>query len=147
MTNVENGDWLWAINGHQGVDVYVSHAASNQQWRWATSSGNNAHLAQTVAAEGSHHVSFNMTLAPMLAGPKNITVYLPSRGLLASVELGVPVGETLAPVAPFPGPALPPVVYYGTSIVHGAATTRPGMVLTNQLARMLSRPVLNLGFR
>ena len=36
----ENGDWLWALNGHSGVDVYVQDATTNDLWRWATSNGN-----------------------------------------------------------------------------------------------------------
>ena len=37
----ENGDWLWAFNGHSGIDVYVQDSATGGSWRWATSSGNN----------------------------------------------------------------------------------------------------------
>lgn len=39
-----------------------------------------------------------------------------------------------------------PIAYYGTSIVHGAGVGRPGMPHACQLARMLDREVLNLGF-
>ncbi|MEJ1974103.1 MAG: SGNH/GDSL hydrolase family protein [Lacunisphaera sp.] len=39
-----------------------------------------------------------------------------------------------------------PLVFYGTSIVHGASATRPGMVHTAILGRRLDRPVINLGF-
>ncbi|MGN6033442.1 MAG: SGNH/GDSL hydrolase family protein, partial [Thermomicrobiales bacterium] len=40
----------------------------------------------------------------------------------------------------------PPVVYYGTSIIHGASASRPGMTVTAQLSRRLGRRVLGLGF-
>lgn len=40
--DVENGDWLWAVNGHSGVDVYAQDGTTAPgEWRWATSSGNN----------------------------------------------------------------------------------------------------------
>ncbi|MBD5425620.1 MAG: hydrolase [Bacteroides sp.] len=39
-----------------------------------------------------------------------------------------------------------PVVYYGTSLVHGGCVQRPGMSHTNQLRRRLQRDVINLGF-
>lgn len=39
-----------------------------------------------------------------------------------------------------------PVVFYGTSIIHGCCASRPGLAETAQLARLLDRPVLNFGF-
>ncbi|MCM1532976.1 MAG: SGNH/GDSL hydrolase family protein [Ruminococcus flavefaciens] len=39
-----------------------------------------------------------------------------------------------------------PVVYYGTSLVHGGCVNRTGMSHTNQLRRRLNRDVVNLGF-
>lgn len=39
-----------------------------------------------------------------------------------------------------------PIVYYGTSLVHGGCVNRPGMTHTNQLRRRLNRDVINLGF-
>lgn len=39
-----------------------------------------------------------------------------------------------------------PIVIYGSSIVHGTAATRPGLVYTNILSRYLDMNVVNLGF-
>lgn len=39
-----------------------------------------------------------------------------------------------------------PVVFYGTSITQGGCATRPGMIHTSMLERMLNREVINLGF-
>ena len=39
-----------------------------------------------------------------------------------------------------------PIVFYGTSITHGACASRPGMVHTAILGRWLDMPVVNLGF-
>jgi hypothetical protein len=39
-----------------------------------------------------------------------------------------------------------PLVFYGTSITHGACASRPGMVHTAILGRRLDMPVVNLGF-
>eukprot|EP00051_Salpingoeca_urceolata_P000226 m.33204 g.33204 ORF g.33204 m.33204 type:complete len:819 (+) comp10314_c0_seq1:107-2563(+) len=156
VTQVEGGDWLWPIGGHNGVDLYVSDAATVEaaqgvpnSFRWATSSGNNAHLAQTVAAQGSRNVSFTMVLGPMTSVTnnfdRNFTVYFPPRGSLASLEIGVASGAS-TPVTVTPYEDTNPVVLYGTSIVHGAASQRPGMVWSSQLSRLLRRTVLNLGF-
>ena len=38
-----------------------------------------------------------------------------------------------------------PVVVYGTSILHGAAAGRAGMVYSSQMQRYLQKPVVNLG--
>ncbi len=39
-----------------------------------------------------------------------------------------------------------PVVFYGTSITHGASASRPGLAFVNQVGRDLDVPVYNLGF-
>ena len=39
-----------------------------------------------------------------------------------------------------------PVVFYGTSITHGASASRPGLGFVNQVGRNLDVPVCNLGF-
>lgn len=39
-----------------------------------------------------------------------------------------------------------PIIVYGSSIVHGTAATRPGLVYTNILCRNLDMNVINLGF-
>jgi hypothetical protein len=50
-----------------------------------------------------------------------------------------------------PAPARPearrkPIVFYGTSITHGAAASRAGMTHVAILGRKFDRPVINLGF-
>ncbi|MFL6546560.1 MAG: SGNH/GDSL hydrolase family protein, partial [Candidatus Udaeobacter sp.] len=39
-----------------------------------------------------------------------------------------------------------PIVFYGTSIVQGAAASRPGMAYPAILGRRLNYPIINLGF-
>lgn len=148
-TEAENGDWLWAFNGHSGVDVYAQ--AAGGPWRWASSTGNNpgsAHggMSQDALAQAGDKVkNFSMVVGPMAAaGERNFTLYLPARGVLASVEVGVPAGES-APVALEPRSERP-VVVYGTSILHGAAAGRAGMGWSTQMGRVIDKPVVNLGF-
>ena len=38
------------------------------------------------------------------------------------------------------------MLWYGTSITNGHVASRPGMIFTNALSRMLGRDVINLGF-
>jgi hypothetical protein len=60
-----------------------------------------------------------------------------------SLEIGVPAGASFEGLSPR---AAAPIVFYGTSITHGACASRPGMVHTAILGRRFDRPVLNLGF-
>lgn len=58
-------------------------------------------------------------------GERNFTLYLPSRGTMHAAAVGVAPGETVRALAP---PEGKPIVVYGTSILHGAAAGRAGMV-------------------
>jgi hypothetical protein len=54
--------------------------------------------------------------------------------------------ESIVPVATSNRDERLPVIYYGTSIVHGAGVSRAGLAHAAQLARRLGREVVNLGF-
>lgn len=73
---------------------------------------------------------------------RTYTVYLPLLNRLEDLEIGVPDGCVFELVDPDP---TPPVVYYGTSIVHGASASRTGMSLPALVGRRLRRPVIGLG--
>ena len=66
---VENGDWLWAIGGHSGVDVYAQDSSTAGAWRWAASSGNNNGYPMSVAAidQGKSRIK-NFTM--VIGGPR-----------------------------------------------------------------------------
>ena len=148
----EDGDWLWALNGHSGVDFYVQDSnITGSEWRWATSSGNNP-----GAINGAMHnyqtnngsVTFTATLGVMEATsiPRNFTLYLPSRGSTLAVEVGVAPDESPPVGLKPPETATKPVVVYGTSILHAAGSGRAGMVYSSQMERYIQKPVINLGF-
>ncbi|RYD26298.1 MAG: lysophospholipase, partial [Verrucomicrobiaceae bacterium] len=73
-------------------------------------------------------------------------LYLPAYNGVKSLEIGVPPGARLEKPALRPESRRKPVVVYGTSIAQGACASRPGMVCSAILGRMLDRPVINLGF-
>lgn len=73
-------------------------------------------------------------------------LYLPAYNGIKSLEIGVPPGARLERAAPRPEASRKPVVVYGTSIAQGGCASRPGMVWSAILGRMLDRPVINLGF-
>jgi hypothetical protein len=74
---------------------------------------------------------------------REYVAYLPLYNGLESLEIGVNTGAKFEKLAPR---AEKPIVFYGTSITHGACASRPGMVHTAILGRHLECPVVNLGF-
>jgi lysophospholipase L1-like esterase len=79
----------------------------------------------------------------LLPGRRAYMIYLPLYNGVESLEIGVPEGASFQPIAPR---SQKPIVYYGTSIAHGACASRPGMSFSAILGRWFDRPVLNLGF-
>ena len=116
--------------GVSGVDLYVN---TDKGWRWVacgrpTAQTNNAAL-----------------IAGLPAGRHEWLLYLPLYNGVSSVEVGVAKANQLSPL-PREAAAAKPIIFYGTSITHGACASRPGMVHTAILGRRLNRPVINLGF-
>jgi hypothetical protein len=114
--------------GVSGIDLYARNEAG--QWRWVQVTRPAAQEIRTELIKG---------LAP---GMREYAAYLPLYNGLESLEVGVPKGARFEGLAP----RQKPVVFYGTSITHGACASRPGMVHTAILGRRLDLPVVNLGF-
>ena len=112
-----------------GLDLYAQ--SSEGMLRWVGSAAPDGLHGEAVLAED---------LAP---GHRRYRLYLPLVNQLADLTLGVPAGAELSPVEPEPQP---PIVCYGTSIVHGIAASRAGMSLPAILSRRLGRDVVGLGF-
>ena len=79
-------------------------------------------------------------LAP---GSRRYTVYLPLYNGVDDMEVGVTKGESFRPLTPREEK---PILFYGTSIMHGACASRPGLAFPAILGRRLRRPTINLGF-
>jgi len=76
------------------------------------------------------------------AATREWLLYLPLYNGVDKLELGVPAGGEVKPLAPTGRP----IAVYGTSIAHGACASRPGMAWTAIVGRQLEREVINLGF-
>ena len=115
--------------GASGLDLYAKDEQG--RWRWAGASRPEGKtIRQAIVSE----------LAP---GLREYAVYLPLYNGVESLSLGVPPSAKFEPIAPR---TAKPIVFYGTSITHGASASRPGMVHTAILGRRLNLPVINLGF-
>jgi lysophospholipase L1-like esterase len=118
--------------GVSGVDLY---GRAGDRWRWIQ-----------VARPSRQEVTAKLFGgAPETTEPRQFLLYLPLYNGIEKLELGVPTGLSVAP-----GPARPAgrkaIVAYGTSILHGACASRPGLAWSAIVGRALDREVVNLGF-
>ncbi len=113
--------------GVSGVDLY---GLTTEGWRWA-------------ACGRPEGIETTRTLVRDLPTEnREWMLYLPLYNRVESIEIGIEEGSEVAPLPPRSGP----IVFYGTSITHGACASRPGMTHVAILGRRLDRPVVNLGF-
>ncbi len=115
--------------GASGLDLYARDDTGH--WRWVG-----------VARPEKKEVRVELinSLAP---GLREYAIYLPLYNGVEKLSIGVDPAAQFAPLAPRTDK---PVVFYGTSITHGASASRPGMVHTAILGRRFDRSVINLGF-
>ena len=115
--------------GASGLDLYAKD--SRGAWRW---------VGVTQPAAKTVRQAIVTGLAP---GLREYMLYLPLRNGVENLSIGVPPDARFETIAPR---AEPPIVFYGTSITHGASASRPGMPHPAILGRRLDHPVVNLGF-
>ncbi len=72
------------------------------------------------------------------------TINFPIHSAVESLEIGLEPNAALGEGKKYRNRR--PIVIYGSSIVHGTAATRPGLIYTNILSRNLNMNVYNLGF-
>eukprot|EP01062_Namystynia_karyoxenos_P045681 TRINITY_DN3398_c0_g1_i2.p1 TRINITY_DN3398_c0_g1~~TRINITY_DN3398_c0_g1_i2.p1 ORF type:complete len:1792 (+),score=322.68 TRINITY_DN3398_c0_g1_i2:62-5437(+) len=121
--------------GVSGMDLYGWDRAQ-AMWQWVGTTYINVRPTET-----------NMfTVYPDLAladGHRRYRLLFPTYNAPLKLSIGHRPGALRAAQPP---PPQAPVVWYGTSIVQGAASSRPGMILTHQISRSLGREILNFGF-
>ena len=121
-----------AATGVSGVDLYAKDP--NGRWRWVSVGQPTAQTNVKKLADG------------IVPGKREYLLYLPLYNGVTSVEVGVPVANSIEKGEAYAGARARPIVFYGTSITHGACASRPGMVHTAILGRKYGRPIINLGF-
>lgn len=114
--------------GTSGVDLYSIDP--NGAWKWSAGKYN---FGDTVTYRFSG----------MSRDVGEYRLYLPLYNTVKWLEIGTVGSDSIhfLPLRPDK-----PIVVYGTSIAQGACASRPGLAWTNQLDRMMDRPVINLGF-
>lgn len=116
--------------GVSGVDLYARDEQG--KWRWV-----NVVKPVDKQADQTGALSEGMT-----AVPREYAFYLPLYNGVEKLEIGVNEGATFEGLAP----RKKPIVFYGTSITHGACASRPGMCHPAILGRRFDLPAVNLGF-
>lgn len=121
-----------AATGVSGLDLYVK--TEKGDWRW---------LAVGKPDRQTNSASLISNLPP---GRREYLLYLPLYNGTHSVEVGVPAGATVSKAGAWGSGTRKPMLFYGTSILHGACASRPGMVHSAILGRRFQFPHINLGF-
>ena len=107
--------------GVSGLDLYGELTPGDERW-------------VQVLAPGSQKIQ-----QPIVSGLdgqlRTYTVYLPLYNGVNWLKIGVPSDCQFEPIAPRTDK---PIVFYGTSIMHGACASRPGMAIPRMLG--LVRP-------
>lgn len=128
--------WLSMPNmtatGVSGLDLYVRTVEG--KWHWL---GVGQPTGQTNTVQ---------LVENLIPGEREYLLYLPLPNGVHFVEIGVPTGAELAKAGAWGKGVRKPVVFYGTSITHGIAASRPGMVHTAIIGRKFNWPTINLGF-
>lgn len=112
--------------GVSGVDIY---ALDGGTWKWVDTT-------KPTKVETTH------TIADIDPGERTYLLYLPLYNTTVDIEIGIPSDAKFEAVASREDK---PIVFYGTSITHGASASRPGMTHPAILGRRLDFPIVNLG--
>ena len=131
LENDQLGEDNFNICGFSGVDLY---ALNGDTWRWASAP---PHFTIKDKNPDCRIIEGLSKLE------RSYRLYLPLRNPVLKVEVGVEEDASFETVAPRRGGEL---VYYGTSIVHGAFAVRSGLGHPQILGRRLGLPLINLGF-
>ncbi|MBT5874708.1 MAG: hypothetical protein HOH43_14925 [Candidatus Latescibacteria bacterium] len=116
-------------SGVSGLDLYAENSDGVDRW------------VSVVAPESQ---TIDQAIAQNLAdGSRRYTIYLPLYNGVETLEIGVSRDALFSSESPR---TEPPMVFYGTSITHGACASRPGMAFPAIIGRRLRRPTINLGF-
>ena len=116
-------------SGVSGLDLYGELAEGDERWVQVL-----APTTQTI----------QQPLVSGLDGQlRSYTIYLPLYNGVNSLKIGVPSDCEFQPLPPR---TEKPLLFYGTSIMHGACASRPGLAIPAILGRRFRRPTINLGF-
>lgn len=120
--------------GIRGVDLYVLQDDSTWTTVGAGRPALNDHWSNSVImSDMPRHMREYMLYLPLYDGIDSVYILTDSAAVVELPAVNSPSRKR-------------PIVMYGTSILQGGCASRPGMVHTSIVGRMLNREVINLGF-
>lgn len=131
--NLSHGLGDFSNMAGSGFDMYAlvpAPKSSKMVWCWA---GGNKPKKQSGISRLAHG------LAP---GKRMYLINFPNYNKVKELAVGVPFKANLEKVAPRKDN---PIVFYGTSITQGGASSRPGLAIPSQIGRKLDIPIINIG--
>jgi len=159
-------DVVWALSRHStGLCVKFETDASEIHGRWTLTEDRIAMSHMPATGCSGLDLYIDTPTGPKWAGvgrpeelptvetslatglvdsEKACTVYLPLYNGVSSVEIGVPDGASVRASERPAGRKT--IVFYGTSITHGASASRCGTTHVARVGRDLDCEVINLGF-
>ena len=133
LASEQLGEPNFNVAAFSGTALYV-HDPRQKRWRWA-------------AATPHFVLKDRNPNYPLLEGlprkERRYRLYLPFRNQISDIAVGIDENARWAVTPPRTDP---PLVYYGTSLIHGAFVTRPGLGPAQIAARELDLPLVNMGF-
>ena len=139
VTNIAPSYRNMAPLNHSGVDLYAMDV--DGAWHWI---GN--HMKYSYPKQNGDTLTFSFKgIKPRGFAKRGLEyrLILPMYNTVTWLEVGVP-GDSKFQF--FRESQEKPIVAYGTSILHGASPSRPGLAWTHIVQRELGYPVVNLGF-
>ena len=119
--------------GVSGLDLYARDDQGRERW---------VDVTRPAAQVVEETIGAGVDALPNGAR-RQFALYLPLYNGVESLEVGV---DPKADFAPLPPRKAKSIVFYGTSIMHGACASRPGMSISALVGRRFDRPTINLGF-
>ncbi|MBL1408561.1 SGNH/GDSL hydrolase family protein [Sphingobacterium faecale] len=127
VTDRKVGLNLTAI-ANKGLDVYIKNEKG--KWQYAGSKGTVKTCEETLVLEN------------LDSKEKEFLVYLPLYDETKSLEIGIDEDASFQPLT---NPFKRNIIIYGSSIVHGASASRPGMAYPAILSRRTGYNFINFG--
>lgn len=121
------GNNLTAI-AFEGMDLYIKR---DGEWQYAG-----------VARPATNECNEYTLVEDMEPGNKECLLYLPLYDETISLQIGVDAGTD---ISPRPNPFKKNILIYGSSIVHGASASRPGLAYPARLSRETGYHFFNFG--
>ncbi len=114
----------------RGLDYYIK---KDSEWR-------HAGIGKPIVGE-----NFGKSVLENLGNfEKEFKVFLPLFSDISEFKLGVKLESSFDVLKT--KDAERPIIFYGTSMTHGACASRPGLAFPNIVGRKLNREIFNLGF-